>query len=316
MILRRALPLLLVPRLARAQGAAARVGFLHPRLSPVVEPLRLAAVREGLGQAGRPVELVPRVADGTTALLAAQAAELVAMAPVAILAVAPPGVAAVRAATQSVPIIAVDLESDPVATGWARSLGRPGGNVTGLFFDLADFVAKCLELLTEAVPRLARLAVLWDPATGPFQHAALDAAARRRNVAVTVTQTSRLEEVAPAIAATAQAGAQALLLLSSPLFAANTPAVAAAALQARLPAITLFPEFAEHGGLLAYGPDLQAMFRRAGAMARRVVEGAPVGTLPIERPARFRLVANLRTARALGLELPTLLVARADEVIE
>lgn len=317
MIARRTLPLLMLPAIARAQAAPALVGFLHPRLSAVVAPLRLAAVREGLvaGRGGRPVELVPRVADGTEAQLAAHAAELAAARLEAIVAVAPPGVAAARAATRTTPIVGIDLETDPVAAGWVTSLARPGGNVTGMFLDFGEIAAKCLQLLAEAVPDLARCEVLWDPTTGGVQRRAAQAAALRMGIGLEVAATVRLDEVEPAIR-TAAGRAQALLFLSSPLFAANTAALAHAALAARLPSIMLFPDFARQGGFAAYGPDLQDMFRRAGAMARRVVEGSRPETLPVERPARFDLALNLTAARALGLDLPPLLLARATEVLE
>jgi ABC-type uncharacterized transport system substrate-binding protein len=210
----------------------------------------------------------------------------------------------------------VDLETDPVAAGWVASLARPGGNVTGVFFDMADFAAKCLQILAEAVPRLARVGVLWDPSTGGYQRAAAEPSAARMGIALDLRPTNTLVDVESAVRALAAAGAGALLVLSSPLFAANTRAVAAVAGGAGLPAIMLFPEFARDGGLLAYGPDLQDLFRHAGAMARRVVEGARPAELPVERPVYFRLVVNLRAARALGLDLPPLLLARADEIIE
>lgn len=308
---------LALPGLARAQAAAARIGYLHPRQSAAAEVLRLAALREGLGSGRglRPVELIPRIADGTPELLARHAAELAAARPDVIVAVAPPGVAAAQAATRTIPIIGVDLESDPVAAGWVASLGRPGGNVTGMFLDFADIAAKCLQLLAEARPGLARCAVLWDPSTGSFQRAAVEAAGARMGLGLGIATTTRLAEVEPAIEAAGET-AQALLFLSSPLFAANTARFARAAMRARLPGIMLFADFARQGGLAAYGPDLQDMFRRAGGMARRVVEGARVETLPVERPVRFDLALNLHAAGELGLELPPLLLARATEVIE
>lgn len=321
MIRRRALvPAFAVPpAAARAQAQPARVGFLHPRLSAVVEPLRLAAVRQGLAEAARsnrPVEVVARVADGSAERLRAHAGELAAARLEAIVAVGPSGVDAARNATRTTPIVAVDLETDPVAAGWVASLAKPGGNVTGVFFDVADFAAKCLQLLAEAVPRLSRVGVPWDPSTGGLQRAAAEPSAARMGIALDLRPTSTLADVEPAVRALAADGAGALLILSSPLFAASTGAIAALANAARLPAIMLFPDFARYGGLIAYGPDLQDLFRRAGAMARRIVDGARASELPVERPVRFNLVLNLRTARALGLDLPPLLLARADEVVE
>lgn len=325
MIRRRVLvpTLALAPAAARArpqaQGQPARIGFLHPRLSASTEPLRLAAVREGLAEAARsnrPVEIVARAADGSAERLRAYAGELAGARLDAIVAVGPPGVDAARDATRTTPIVAIDLETDPVAAGWVESLARPGGNVTGVFFDAADFAAKCLQILAEAVPRLLRVGVLWDPSTGGHQRAAAEPSAARLGIALDLRPASTLADVESAVRALAAGGAGALLVLSSPLFGANTGAIAALAGAARLPAIMPFPDFARYGGLVAYGPDIQDLFRRAGAMARRVVDGARAGELPVERPVRFDLVLNLRAAGALGLDLPPLLLARADEVVE
>ena len=319
MIRRRVLVPALTLAPVAAQARPARVGFLHPRLPAPVEPLRLAAVREGFTEAARssrPVEIVARVADGSAERLRAYAGELADGRLDAIVAVSPPGVVAARDATRTTPIVAVDLETDPVAAGWVASLARPGGNVTGVFFDLADFAAKCLQLLAEATPRLSRVGVLWDPSTGGHQRVAAEPTAARMGVVLDLRATSTLAEVESAVRALAAGGAGALLVLSSPLFGTNTDAIAALAGAARLPAIMPFPDFARYGGLVAYGPDLQDLFRRAGAMARRIVDGARAGELPVERPVRFNLVLNQRTAGALGLDLPPLLLARADEVVE
>jgi putative tryptophan/tyrosine transport system substrate-binding protein len=321
MIRRRALvpALVALPAAARAQAQPARVGLLHPRLSAAVEPLRLAALREGLAEAARssqPVEIVVRVADGSAERLRAHAGELAAARLDAIVAVSPSGVDAARHATRAIPIIAIDLETDPVAAGWVASLAKPGGNVTGVFFDVADFAAKCLQILAEAVPRLSRVGVLWDPSTGGYQRAAAEPSAARMGIALDLRSADTPADVESAVRTLAADGVGALLILSSPLFAANTGAIAAMAETARLPAIMLLPDFARHGGLVAYGPDIQDLFRRAGAMARRIVDGARASDLPVERPARFNLILNLRTARALGLEIPPLLIARADEVVE
>jgi len=311
--------LLCVPIAVRGQTGPARVGFLHPRLSPIVEPMRLAAVREGLalhGPASRAIELVARVADGSLGQLRAHAEELARARLDVLVAVSPSGVAAAYEATRTIPIVGVDLETDPVAAGWVESLARPGRNVTGVFLDFAEFAAKCLQILGEATSGLTRVGVLWDPTTGPYQRAAVEPAAAALGIALDLRETPALADIEPAVRGLAAGGSKALLVLSSPLFSANTGAVAEIANAARLPAIMLFPEFARDGGLVAYGPDLQDLFRRGGAMARRIVDGARVSELPVERPVHFSLVVNLRTARALGVDLPPLLLARADEVIE
>ena len=304
---------------ARQLAGGARVGFLHPRLTSVVAALRLVATREGLGLvqgSHSPIELISRVSDGNLDRLAAYAHELAEMDVDVIIAISPSGVMAARGATSTIPIVAVDLETDPVAAGLADSLGQPGRNITGVFLDLAEVSAKCLQLLEEIIPRLGRVGVLWDPSTGPYQLAAVEKAAAAGHTVLLVHRTDTLGQVDQAFRSVREQGARATLILSSPLFAGNSAKVAEFATRDRLAAITLFPELARNGGLLAYGPDLQALFRQGGAMARRILEGTEPRHLPIERPSRFELVINAKTARMLGLDLPTSLLAFADEVVK
>lgn len=308
------------PLAVRAQPSRTwRVGFLHPGQSATVA-LRLVAFREGLGTpeggGAADVEIIERVASNRIDQLPAMAAELVKAGVHAICAVSPPAMRAAKDATGAVPIVAMDLESDPVANGWAASLGRPGGNVTGVFLDLPDFTAKCVQLLREAVPGMSKLALLWHPASGPLQLEAARKAAAAFALTGEVFEVSQTVEFEPTFRAMGDARAGGVLMLSSPLFGGNPQGMAELARKNRLPAINQFPDFAEQGGLLAYGPELQGMFRQAGAMTRRILQGTPAAQLPIDRPVRFRLVANLKTATALGLDLPPSLIARADEVIE
>jgi putative ABC transport system substrate-binding protein len=296
-----------------------RVGFLHPGQSEYVS-LRIVAFREGLGAPGgrgeAEVEIVARMANERFDQLPEMARELVGLGLQAICAVSPPAVRAAQAATRSVPIVAMDLESDPVASGWAASLARPGGNVTGIFLDFPDFTAKCLQLLREAVPALARLAVLWHPATGSLQLEAARSAAAALGITPEVFEVGGVAEFATVFRAMARSRADGVLMLSTPLFGGNPRILAELALQNRLAAITIFPEFAEKGGLIGYGPDLQALFAQAGSLTRKALQGAPAAELPIERPSRFKLVANVQTARAIDVPLPTSILLRADEVIE
>jgi putative tryptophan/tyrosine transport system substrate-binding protein len=311
--------------LARPLGARAqarrkrRVGFLHPGQSEYVN-MRIVAFREGLAGPGArgeiQVEIVARMANERFDQLPAMAAELVRLGPEAICAVSPPAVHAAQAATRSVPIVAMDLESDPVANGWAASLARPGGNITGIFLDFPDFTAKCLQLLREALPVLAKLAVLWHPAAGDLQLAAARNAAAALGITVEVFEVSRVADFGAAFRAMAEARAEGVLMLSTPLFGGNPQPLAELALKHRLAAVTIFPEFAEKGGLIGYGPDLQALFAQAGTLTRKALQGAAAADLPVERPSRFKLVANLTKAKAIGLALPTSILLRADEVIE
>ena len=248
--------------------------------------------------------------------LPGMAAELVSLGVQAIAAVSPSAVHAAYSATRTVPIVAVDLESDPVANGWAASLGRPGGNVTGIFLDLPELSAKCLQMLRETVPKLAKLGVLWDPATGSVPLQALEKVTGSLSLEMAVQEVRRAGDFEGAFRAIGPAEGTGLLMLPSPLVTSNLQLLADLSLAHRFPSITLFPEFARTGGLLAYGPDLPRLFRQAGALTRKILEGANPAEQPIERPARFQLVVNLKTAEALGVTVATSVLLLADEVIE
>jgi putative tryptophan/tyrosine transport system substrate-binding protein len=210
----------------------------------------------------------------------------------------------------------MDLESDPVADGWATSPAHPGGNITGIFLDLPGFSAKILQLLREAVPGLSKVAVFWLPASGPRQLEAVRSAAAALELTLEVFEVGRPSEFEGAFQAAAKSKASGALILSAPLFVGNPQILADLALVNRLPAISIFPNFAQKGGLMAYGPDLLELFPQAGVMTRKLLQGASAADLPIERPTRFKLIANLKTANALGVTLPTSILLSANEVIE
>jgi putative ABC transport system substrate-binding protein len=233
-----------------------------------------------------------------------------------IVAVAPAAVQAAAGATTSIPVIAIDLESDPVASGFVRSLARPGGNVTGVFMDFPDFSAKCLQLLIETVPALSGVGVLWDPTTGALQLKAVETAAQGFGILVQVFEARRAADIAEAFYALDRSRFQGLLLLSSPLIGGNPQLIADLAIRRNVPTISPLPEIARAGGLIDYGPVIQDLFRQVGGMARKVLQGANVTELPVERPTRFQLVANLKTAKLIGITLPASILLRADEVIE
>jgi ABC-type uncharacterized transport system substrate-binding protein len=309
------------PLSARAQQSARhrKIGVLHPGQATNVS-MRVTAIREGLseldGQRESGVELVVRLADGDLSRLSSLATNLLAHRIDAIVAAGPPAVQSARDATTTVPIIAIDLETDPVASGLVASLARPGGNITGVFLDFPDFSAKCLQLLTESVPAVTRIGVLWDPSTGSLQLKAVEMAAQSLGVGLQVFETRRLADIADAFYAFDRSQFQGALVLSSPLFGGNPQMIADLALRRHVPTISLFPDVAREGGLLAYGPDIQGLYRQAGAMARKVLLGAKPAEIPAERPTRFQLVANLRTAKLFGITLPPSILARADEVVE
>ena len=170
--------------------------------------------------------------------------------------------------------------------------------------------------LIESTPALSGIGVLWDPTTGSLQLAAVETAARGMGIDLQIFEARRAADIADAFYAVDLAHIQGVLVLSSPLFGGNPQLVADVAVRRNVPTISLFPDIAREGGLLAYGPDIQGLYRQAGAMVRKVLQGAKPAELPAERPTRFQLIANLKTAKTLGLELPSTLVARADEVIE
>jgi len=308
------------PLAANAQHVAKnwKIGVLHPGQAAAVDA-RITAIREGLNRPDSQasgLELVVRLADGNLSRLPALATELVNDRVDVIVAAGPPAVQAASGATATTPVIAIDLESDPVAIGFIASLARPGRNVTGVFLDFPDFSAKCLQLLIESVPALAGVGVLWDPTTGSQQLDEVKRAAQGLSVRVEVFEARRVADVADAFYALDASRIQGVVVLSSPLFGGNPQMVADLAIKRNVPTISLFPDIAREGGLLAYGPDIQGLYRQAGAMARKVLDGAKPAETPAERPTRFQLVANLRTAKRLGITLPTSILLRADETIE
>jgi putative tryptophan/tyrosine transport system substrate-binding protein len=242
--------------------------------------------------------------------------ELVSLQCDVIIATGPHAIQAAMSATSVLPIVGVDLESDPVAKGWATSLARPGKNLTGWFLDLPELGGKQIELLKEAVPNLSTLGVLWDSTVGEVQFRATESASIAAGVTLQSLPVQRAEELEAAFDRAVRERVQGMVVLSSPIILAQRAQIAGLALKAGLPTISLFTLFPTSGALMAYGPDLTDLFRRAGIYIDRILKGAKAGELPIERPSKFSLVINLKTAKALGLDMPWFLQQRADEVIE
>jgi putative tryptophan/tyrosine transport system substrate-binding protein len=234
----------------------------------------------------------------------------------AIFAAAPAAVAAVSKATTSIPVVGIDLESDPVAKGYVTSLARPGGNITGMFLDIPELSGKQLVLLKEIVPRLSRIAIFGDPDLNALQFVATETAARAVGVETEILEVRVPNDLRGAMEAARARHVEAGILLSSPLVFTSSTLIGELALAKRLPLISLFGEFAKNGGLIAYGPNVSEMFRRCGEYVGKVLHGAKPSELPIQRPERFDLVINLKSAKALGLEVPAQLQQLADEVIE
>ncbi|MCX7311863.1 MAG: ABC transporter substrate-binding protein [Alphaproteobacteria bacterium] len=304
--------------IAAVGQARKKIGFLYPGRTAAGSS-RLAAFREGLRSAGldpTQIEIVPRYAETVVERNAVLARELVEAKVDVLVAISVISVEVARAATKTIPIVAFDLETDPVASGLAANLARPGGNVTGVYFDYLDFSTKWMELLKEAIPRLAKVVVVRDPASPSPQLKGIETTAVAMAVKVEVVDIRTAAEFDAAFRSVRERGPDAVLILSSPLFGADPAPVAQQALVNRLPAITLFPEFARAGGFMAYGVSLLGAIQQCGGRAGKVLNGAKVAELPIERPTNFELVVNAKTAKILGIELPTSILLRANEVIE
>jgi putative ABC transport system substrate-binding protein len=234
----------------------------------------------------------------------------------AIFASGPAAVAAVSKATTSIPVVAIDLESDPVSKGYVQSIARPGGNITGMFLDIPELSGKQLGLLKEIVPRLPRVAIFGIPALNALQFAATETAARAIGIEVEILELRVADDFRGAMEAARARHVEAGILLSSPLVANSPKLIGELALANRLPLISLFREFPKNGGLIAYGPNVGEMFRRCGEYLGKILHGAKPSELPLQRPERFDLVINLKTATAIGVDVPAHLQQLADEIIE
>ena len=313
--------LLGAPLAAKAQPARLpRIGILTTASPGSSPPANSQAFVQGLRESGyvegRNVLLEQRYAQETPKLFPALAADLVRLKVDLIFARGPWAVTAANSATRVIPIVAIDLESDPVADGLVKSLARPGGNLTGLFLDLAELSGKQVQILKEINPRLARVAVLGDPAVNSSQFRELRVVARSLAVQIQALEMKTAKDLAGAFEIENKRPSEALIVLSNPLTLASRSQIADIAAKRRLPAMYLYRAHVEGGGLLSYGPNLPDMFRRCGVYAARILGGAKPGELPLERPAKFEMVINLKTAKVIGLTIPPSLLQRADQVIE
>jgi putative ABC transport system substrate-binding protein len=313
------------PLAARAQepGGMRRIGVLMAFADgDPAGQARVAAFREGLlklGWAeGRNIRIETRWATADVASIQRSAKELVATQPDLILSNSTPTTAALLQQTRTIPIVFA-VVSDPVGSGFVASFPRPGGNATGLTNIEPTMAGKWLELLREIAPRVNRVALLFNPATATFVDyylKAFKAAAASfglEAVIASVRDRSELESVISAYAREPNGG---LVVMTDSFTSAHGGEITSLAARYRLPAIYPFRFFADLGGLLCYGNDLLDSFRRAADYADRILKGARPGELPVQAPVKFELVINLKTAKALGLEVPMQLQQRADLVIE
>jgi ABC-type uncharacterized transport system substrate-binding protein len=304
------------PLASRAQqGNVPRIGSIHTTRSENAEAF-FQGLREAGYVDGQNVMLETRYSEGTLDPVDEFARELVALKCSVIFASNPYAIRAAMKATNVIPIVGVDLEDDPVANGWAQNLARPGRKVTGLFLDLPELGGKQIELLREAVPMISRLAVLWDATIGSVQFHATEMSPRPAGITLQSLPIRRVEDINEAFDHAVREQAHGMVVLSSPLIFYQRSQIADLARNTRLPTISLFTVFPKVGGLMAYGPHFPSMFTRAAQYVARILAGAKPEELPIERPSKFELVINLKTAKALGLDVPPTLLARADEVIE
>jgi putative tryptophan/tyrosine transport system substrate-binding protein len=299
-----------------------RIGVLMPLTADDLEASpRITALAQGLQQLGWTIGRNVRIDYRWGAVDADHsrryAAELFALAPDVILANGSPAVAALQQATGTVPIVFVNIV-DPVGAGFVESLAQPGGNATGFILYEYGLSAKWLELLKEIAPELKRVAVLRDAATatGIGQLAVIQAAAPSFGVEVRPVSVRDANEIERAITAFVRSSNGGLIVTGSPLTTAYRKLIIALAARNRLPAVYAFRYFATDGGLISYGPNTTDTFRRAASYVDRILKGETPADLPVQAPTKYELVINLKTAKALGLEIPDKLLALADEVIE
>jgi putative ABC transport system substrate-binding protein len=312
------------PLAAEAQQAAkiARIGFLASNLA--ANPHLPEAFRQGLRDLGyvegRNVMIEYRDAEGKSERLPALAAELVVLkVDVIVVASTPPALAA-KQATKTIPIVFTAV-GDAVTDGLVASLARPGGNITGLSTAGPDLVGKRLEQLKQAVPGVSRVAVLWQPG-GQGERTAKDmlksaeVAARALGVRLQLVEARGPADIDRAFSDMSRARADALTVLGTPMFFNERRRLVDLAAKSRLPAVYTLRENVDAGGLMAYGPNVADLFRRAATYVDKILKGAKPADLPIEQPTKFELVINLKTAKALGLTIPQSVLQRADEVVQ
>jgi len=224
--------------------------------------------------------------------------------------------AAAKNASTTIPIVGIDLEVDPVEAALVASIARPGGNITGLFLDLSELSGKHLQILKEIIPATSRVAVLGNPDINAAQLRELERVAQLVALQTRAVELKKPTDLEGAFSTAKNWRADALIVLSNPLSLAYRTQIGDLAAKAGLPTIYLYRAHVNAGGLISYGPDLPDMFRRCGVYVGRILGGSKPADLPIERPARFELVVNLKTAKVLGITIPEAILVRADEVIE
>jgi putative ABC transport system substrate-binding protein len=314
--------LLAAPLVVEAQQqpvSPRRVGVLLALLGP--DGKEAQAFRQGLRDAGyaegRDVVIEWRSANGDYARLPQLAADLVKGKVDVIIADITVATQAAKHATSSIPIV-MAIVADPVGSGLVANLAQPGGNVTGLSIMLAELSVKRLQLLKEAIPRLTRVGVVWNPAT-PWHARAVEnlkTVASSLGIDLSFVSVRTPEEIGPAVAAVNRAHAQALYVVDGPPLFTHRTTFLKLATTARLAVISGERQYTDEGGLISYGPNYEDQLRRAAAYVDKILKGGKPSDMPIQQPTKFVVVVNLKTAKALGLTIPAAVLLRADHVIE
>ena len=311
------------PLAAEAQaGEVARVGYINPGYpSDPIRLRRFEAFRQGLRELGyvegRNIAIESRWAEGNYDRYPAFAADLVRLKVHVIVTVGGAATKAAKQVTATIPIV-MSLVTEPVESGLVSSLARPGGNVTGTSIMASDLAGKQFEMLKQAVPKASRVALLWNPANpgGAAQLREAKTAARALGLRLQALEARAPQEIDSAFAAMTRERADALVVLGDAILYNQRKQIAELAAKSRLPSASALREYAEAGGLIAYGTDSLDLERRSTAFVDKILKGAKPADLPVEQPTKFELVINLKTAKALGLTIPQSILVRADEVIQ
>ena len=300
--------------LAQQNSAPRKVGVLFPG---VLGADRERLINEGLASelGGEKAVLLVRSGEGDDRLLMKYASELAAGADI-ILAFGSGSLVAARRASQSIPIVSLDLESDPIANGAAQSLSRPGGNVTGIFLDAPEIAGKWIQIIREVVPGITKVALLYDSRLDQTQVKSGESTAHKIGIETLRLGIDHPGEFRSAFQRAVDAKVDAMLVHSSPIFVDQAAAIADLGREFRLPSIGLFPIYAKAGGLISYGPNNFELVKQAGGIVGKILRGAKPAEFPIQRPIYVSFLINMRTAKLLQLNIPASLLALADEVIE
>ncbi len=303
---------------SQTPGRMMNLGILstvNPRTTTFMEAM-IQRLREGGFVEGQNLVIEFRNAEGDVARLPSLAAELVRLMVDVILASGPEvTLEAARKATATVPIVVAAVDFDPIARGYIASLAKPGGNVTGVVLRNTELTGKRMQLLKDALPNVTRAAVFWDSISADqwreAENASLGVGLRLQGVELRPPY-----NLTDAFRTAARGRAEALLLLMSPVLFPQRTQIAKLALKSQLPTICGLAQYAQAGAFMAYGANIDDMFRHVALYIEKILKGAKPGDLPVERPTKFELIINLKTAKALGLTIPPSLLQRADQVIE